>query len=248
MKSKIGERDELMTNSRRRIPINNNASADETPPAPAPVENGGNGTVDTQPAESRLSGASDKGPEAAGREQEAQPESAADSEVSRTTVPEADAALARVMQEREDLADSLLRLRAEFENFRKRANRELVQARERAQGELLGELLPVLDNLERALDAAEHHEEGKVLAGVRMTRDMFVELLKRVGVEEIQTLGAQFDPVIHEAMLMEPSENEEGMVTAVLERGYRQGDYVLRPAKVAVSSGPGAPSEPAAAG
>jgi molecular chaperone GrpE len=67
-------------------------------------------------------------------------------------------------------------------------------------------------------------------------------------VEEIQTLGAQFDPVIHEAMLMEPSENEEGMVTAVLERGYRQGDYVLRPAKVAVSSGPGAPSEPAAAG
>jgi molecular chaperone GrpE len=163
-------------------------------------------------------------------------------------MPEAEAALAKVTQERDALADSLLRLRAEFENFRRRANRELVQARERSQGELLGELLPVLDNLERALDAAEHHEEGKVLAGVRMTRDMFVDLLRRVGVEEIETLGAQFDPVVHEAMLMEPSESEEGTVTAVLERGYKQGEYVLRPAKVAVSSGPGIPSEPAAAG
>ena len=110
--------------------------------------------------------------------------------------------------------------------------------RERAQGELLGDLLPVLDNLERALDAAEHHDEGKVLGGVRLTRDMFVDLLRRAGVEEIETRGRPFDPQVHEAMLMQPSEQEEGTVTAVLERGYRQGDRVLRPARVAVSSGP----------
>ena len=79
--------------------------------------------------------------------------------------------------ERDTLADALLRLRAEFDNYRRRASRELVEARERAQGDLLSDLLPVLDNLERALDAAEHHEEGKVLGGVRMTRDLFVDLL-----------------------------------------------------------------------
>ncbi len=96
--------------------------------------------------------------------------------------------------ERDALADSLLRLRAEFENFRRRASRELVEARDRAQGDLLGELLPVLDNLERALDAAEHHEEGKVLDGVRLTRDLFVDLLARIGVEEIECVGVAVRP------------------------------------------------------
>jgi molecular chaperone GrpE len=139
--------------------------------------------------------------------------------------------------ERDTLADALLRLRAEFDNFRKRAARELVEARVRAQGELLADLLPVLDNLERALDAAEHHEEGKVLGGVRLTRDMFVDLLARIGVEEIEGVGSPFDPQIHEAMLVQPSEHNEGTVAAVLERGYRQGERVLRPARVSVSSG-----------
>jgi molecular chaperone GrpE len=148
-------------------------------------------------------------------------------------------ALQELSRERDVLSDSLLRQRAEFDNYRRRAARELVEARERSQGELLGDLLPVLDNLERALDAAEHHDEGKVLGGVRMTRDMFVNLLRRVGVEEIETVGIQFDPQVHDAMLMQPSEQEEGAVTAVLERGYRLGERILRPAKVAVSSGPG---------
>ena len=158
-----------------------------------------------------------------------------------------EAAVQELTRERDVLADSLLRQRAEFDNFRRRASRELVQARERSQGELLGDLLPVLDNLERALDAAEHHDEGKVLGGVRMTRDMFVNLLRRIGVEEIETVGAQFDPQVHDAMLMQPSDQAEGAVTAVLERGYRLGDRVLRPAKVAVSSGPGAAGGPDAA-
>jgi molecular chaperone GrpE len=140
--------------------------------------------------------------------------------------------------ERDVLADRELRVRAEFENFRRRASREALEARERIQGQLLADLLPVLDNLERALDAAEHHDEGKVLGGVRMTRDMFVELLRRAGVEEIETVGAAFDPHVHEAVVVRPSDEEEGVVTAVLERGFRQSDRVLRPARVAVSSGP----------
>lgn len=142
-----------------------------------------------------------------------------------------------LLRERDTLADSLLRLRAEFENYRKRASRELVEARERAQGDLLGELMPVLDNLERALDAAEHHQEGKVLDGVRLTRNQFVDLLARIGVQEIEGLGAAFDPAVHDAILVQPSEYEEGLVAAVLERGYRQGDRVLRPARVIVSAG-----------
>lgn len=143
-----------------------------------------------------------------------------------------------LLRERDTLADSLLRLRAEFENYRKRASRELVEARERAQGDLLGELLPVLDNLERALDAAEHHQEGKVLDGVRLTRDQFVGLLARIGVQEIEGQGVAFDPAVHDAILVQPSEYEEGLVAAVLERGYRQADRVLRPARVIVSAGP----------
>ena len=146
--------------------------------------------------------------------------------------------LESLRHERDVLAESDLRLRAEFENFRRRSTREALEARERAQGSLLTEMLPVLDNLERALDAAEHHDEGKVLGGVRIVRDLFVDLLRRSGVEEIPTVGAEFDPHVHDAVVMQPSGQEEGTVTAVLERGYTQGERVLRPARVVVSSGP----------
>ncbi len=142
-----------------------------------------------------------------------------------------------VARERDELVDALLRLRAEFDNYRRRSSKELVDARSCAQGDLLSDLLPVLDNLERALDAAEHHEEGKVLQGVRMTRDLFVGLLARAGVEEIPGVGTAFDPQVHDAIVHQPSEDEEGVVTAVLERGYRQGEQILRPARVAVSAG-----------
>jgi molecular chaperone GrpE len=103
---------------------------------------------------------------------------------------------------------------------------------------LLAEFLPVLDNLERALSAAEHHEEGKVLEGVRLTHSMFADLLRKEGVTEVDPLGAAFDPHMHEALMSQPSDSEEGTVTAVFERGYVFGDRVLRPAKVVVSAGP----------
>ena len=94
--------------------------------------------------------------------------------------------------ERDALSDALLRQRAEFDNYRRRSVRELAESRDRAQAELLHDLLPVLDNLERALDAAEHHEESKVLGGVRMTRDMFVDQLRRVGCGRDRDRGGCF--------------------------------------------------------
>jgi len=142
-------------------------------------------------------------------------------------------------KERDALAESLLRLRAEFDNYRRRVSRELTDARVSAQGDLLADLLPVLDNLERALDAAEHHEEGKVLQGVRLTKDQFISLLAKAGVEEVPGIGTEFDPQFHDAVAVQPSDMDEGLVSAVLERGYRQGEQVLRPARVVVSAGSG---------
>ncbi len=142
-----------------------------------------------------------------------------------------------VAAERDGYVDALMRLQAEFENFRRRSQRELSEARNRARMSLLGEFLPVFDNLARALDAAEHHEEGKVLEGVRMTHALFADLLRREGVSEIYPLGSQFDPHLHEAIVSLPSEVEEGVVVQVVDKGYTAGDHVLRPARVAVSGG-----------
>ena len=98
-------------------------------------------------------------------------------------------------------------------------------------------LLPVLDDLERALEAAEHHEEAKVLEGVRMTKDALAGVLASEGVEEIAADdGGPFDPHVHEALLAQPAEGvEPGQVIQVIQRGYRMGDVVLRPARVVVS-------------
>jgi molecular chaperone GrpE len=212
-----------MTTGKRRIPINDHGPAQDAAESPAGAQ-ADSAQADSAPV--------------------AEPTSPAATEAVESKVPGAEApALEDVIRERDALLDALLRLRAEFDNFRKRSARELVEARERSQGELLGELLPVLDNLERALDAAEHHDEGKVLGGVRMTKDMFVNLLNRMGVQEIETVGTPFNPELHDAILTQASDKEEGIITAVLEKGYKLGDRVLRPARVAVSSGPEAEGE-----
>jgi molecular chaperone GrpE len=232
---------------KRYIPINGRGGFG--PAAAASVKGSGNG-----PASDRAAGATGTGRTVAGAtgasgsagtagtargvsDQAAQASTRAIDELTR----ERDALTAErdaVAKERDELADSLLRLRAEFENFRRRTSREVVDAETRAQGQMLGDILPVLDNLDRALDAAEHHEEGKVLEGVRMTRNMFAALLAHAGVEEIGEVGGLFDPNLHEAVLVQASDQPEGTVAAVLQRGYRQGERILRAARVAVSMGP----------
>ncbi|MDQ3867338.1 MAG: nucleotide exchange factor GrpE, partial [Actinomycetota bacterium] len=106
----------------------------------------------------------------------------------------------------------------------------------RAHERLMKALLPVLDDLERALEAASEHEEAKLEEGVGLVARELRSALQREGLEEIETDG-RFDPHVHEALLSQPSEQEEGAVLEVLQKGYRLGDRVLRPARVVVSQG-----------
>jgi molecular chaperone GrpE len=133
------------------------------------------------------------------------------------------------------LDDSYLRLAADFDNYRKRVAREHAELTVRANERLVNELLPVLDDLERALEAATEHEEAKLEEGVQLVHRSLASLLERQGLTEIGTDGA-FDPHIHEALLAQPAEGaEEGSVLQVLQKGYKLGDKVLRPARVIVA-------------
>ena len=131
--------------------------------------------------------------------------------------------------------DAYLRLAADFDNYRKRVAREHAELTTRANERLVNELLPVLDDLERALEAAAEHEEAKLEEGVQLVHRSLASLLERHGLQEIDTEGA-FDPHVHEALLAQPGEGaEEGSVLQVLQKGYRLGDKVLRPARVIVA-------------
>jgi molecular chaperone GrpE len=144
--------------------------------------------------------------------------------------------LAEVERERDEYLDDLKRVAADFENYRKRVARDQEGLVARAHERLVKELLPVLDDLERALEAAAQHEEAKLEEGVRLVHRELVEALTREGLVEVETDG-QFDPHVHEALVSQPSEQEDGSVIEVLQKGYRLGDRVLRPARVVVSQG-----------
>jgi len=133
------------------------------------------------------------------------------------------------------LEDRLLRLAADFENYKKRAAREREAYVTLANERLIGELLPILDDLERALVAATEHEEAQLEEGVRLVHRSLAGVLERQGVTAIETDG-RFDPHVHEALLSQPSEAEEGSVLDVVQKGYRLGDRVVRPARVVVAA------------
>jgi len=142
--------------------------------------------------------------------------------------------LAEVARERDEYLDALQRLKAEFDNYRKRTARDQEQLAARAHERLVQELLPVLDDLERALAAAEEHEEAQLEEGVRLVHRSLVDALRKEGLVEIETDGA-FDPHVHEALLSQPDDDKEsGAILDVLQKGYRIGDKVVRPARVIV--------------
>jgi molecular chaperone GrpE len=145
--------------------------------------------------------------------------------------------LAALEAERDEHLNDLKRVAAEFENYRKRVLRDQESLVARAHERLVKELLPVLDDLERALAAAEEHEEAKLEEGVRLVHRELAAALEREGLAEIETNGL-FDPHVHEALLSQPSEAEEGSVLEVVQKGYRLGDRVLRPARVVVAATP----------
>jgi molecular chaperone GrpE len=147
--------------------------------------------------------------------------------------------LASAEAEAETHLNDLKRLAAEFENYRKRVAREQASLSTRATERLVKELLPVLDDLERALETAAVRDprsaSQKLEEGVRLVYRQLASALEREGLAEIETNG-KFDPHVHEALLSQPSEADEGSVIEVLQKGYRLGDRVLRPARVVVAA------------
>jgi molecular chaperone GrpE len=179
-------------------------------------------------AEAKLAEAPDEA-EAAAAAAEPAPEDAAE---------DAAAELAVVARERDEYLDHLRRLKAEFDNYRKRVQRDNEELRLRAAETVVESLLPVMDNLSRALEAGDKHGEGQLLAGLGLVGDQLRGTLAGHGLEEIAVEpGTSFDPEYHEAIMAQASaEHPEGTVTQVLERGYLLHGKLLRPAKVIVAS------------
>jgi len=161
-------------------------------------------------------------------------------EESKPEVPTPPDQLARATAERDEYLALAQRVQADFENYRKRALRDQERLVAHAHERLVRELLPILDDLERALEAAERHEEAQLVDGVKLVQQSLRAALAKEGLTEIDTSGA-FDPHVHEALLTQPAGEgtEPGSVLDVLQRGYRLGDKVVRPARVIVAAEPG---------
>jgi molecular chaperone GrpE len=160
------------------------------------------------------------------------------------SAPESESAIAAgetgqleaLQQERDSLQDRLLRTAAEFENYRKRIDRERRDLSEFAAADLLLEFLPILDNLERALQAPAPPEADPFRKGAELIHRQMLDLLRKRGVRPIEALGSDFDPNVHQAVIHEASDrHREGEVMEELQRGYRLGDRLLRPAMVKVA-------------
>jgi molecular chaperone GrpE len=166
---------------------------------------------------------------------EPEPESEAPAEA-----PAAPDPLEAAQAEAARLRDQLLRMAADFDNFRKRSRRELVDAERRSREELLRDLLPVFDNLERASVHAETATDVRSLAdGVNMVLRQFLDTLSKLGVERVETQGVPFDPTQHEAIQhVETTEQPPGTVLHEVQAGYRAGDRLVRPAMVVVAKAP----------
>ena len=160
---------------------------------------------------------------------------------------ETDEALSALQKERDALKEQFLRAVADFDNYRKRIDRERRELSEYAAADVLLELLPVIDNFERALHAsgpaeAGHHAAGDIepfRKGVELIHKQMLDLLRKRGVVPIEALGADFDPNVHQAVIHEPSdEHREGEVMQEMQRGYKLGERLLRPAMVKVAKRP----------
>ncbi len=168
------------------------------------------------------------------------PESTPPAEEADQVQSDLDALLADTQRERDEYLDLAKRTKADFENFRKRMTAEVQSATARGKGELLREVVPVLDDLERAIQAAGLDPEGDsddgLAHGVLLVFRSLRDSLTRNGVEAVDPKGEKFDPMQHEALSTQPAEGvESGTVVEVLQKGYRLGEQLIRPARVVVS-------------
>lgn len=144
--------------------------------------------------------------------------------------------------------DQWMRTAADFDNFRKRSRREIDDARKGGREDLLKELLPVFDNLERAIQSAQRAQEVKPVAdGLQMILRQFVDTLARINIQKVATTGKEFDPTVHEAIQqVETDEHPAGTIVAEVQPGYLQGERLVRPAMVIVAKPKAAASDESA--
>lgn len=169
---------------------------------------------------------------------EAAPQDAPEAEQAReATVEEWQAALELAVKQRDELKDSLMRAQADFQNFKRRNQTARSDGYEDGVREAIAAMLPAIDNLERAIDAAENTDDASAVAlaeGVKMTLNTLMEGMKRFGFEEVPALGEPFDPEKHNAVMREVSD-DPGKVIEVFQKGYRVKDKIIRYAMVKVS-------------
>lgn len=152
--------------------------------------------------------------------------------------PEAE--IAKLREERDKLKDQLLRTAADFDNFRKRTQKDLADERRRSKEDVVRELLPVIDNLERAVSAASSASDvNAIVEGVRMVLKLFEDQAGRIGLTKVKAVGERFDPAVHDAIQqVETDEHPPGTVMSEIVAGFRLGDKLVRPAMVVVARKP----------
>ncbi len=137
----------------------------------------------------------------------------------------------------EEYYNHMQRLKAEFDNYRKRTQKEKEEIAKYGSERIIVSLLPVLDNLERAIESSQKNKDFQSLSqGVEMIRRQFTKALEDEGLSPIETVGTEFNPNVHEALLREASDKEENIILAELQKGYYLKDKVIRPSQVKVSS------------
>jgi len=162
------------------------------------------------------------------------------------SAPSADASAEMKPSELQSCVDRLQRLQAEFENYKKRMTRDMSSLGDRIADQVILDFLTPYENLERAFRSHEADKDvEQFVAGVGQIHAQFAQILEQRGVEEIPSEGATFDPAIHDAVLMAPSEEEKNTIIEVLSPGYRRNGRVLRASKVTVSQGPATQEEQA---
>jgi molecular chaperone GrpE len=218
-------------NKAREIPIafDNRNEGEELKVVDEPLES--RVEADEQPEVETATSAAGEGPETADDAQtdDHGPEADLQSQVDALT------------RDKAALYDQLLRRAAEFENFRRRIERERSDAYQRARVEVLVEFLPVVDNFERALSSLENSggDADALRHGVELIHKQFKDALTKFGLEPVEAMGQTFDPHLHEAVTIEPTDkHKENTVIEEFQRGYKIGDKLLRPAKVKVAATP----------
>lgn len=153
--------------------------------------------------------------------------------------------VAALTTERDKLREQLLRTAADFDNFRKRSKRDVDDARQRGKDDLVRELLPVFDNLERAVQTADTASDlSSVVDGVRMVLKLFEDTAERMGLSRVPSVGERFDPAVHEAIQQQESTaHPPGTIVAEVVPGYRFGQRLVRPAMVVVARKPSEPKQ-----